>query len=106
MEDQDELVQVGLGTTILQTSMSQNSSFQGDRSLEEYPEITTGAKETNNAQGPPPPTSPPGGRGASLGIHTPSSQIGLTKATGYEPVYGNDETNDRMVGTRTRQNEH
>ena len=46
MADQDELVQVGFETTMLEESMAQDDSFEGDRSLQPYPEVTLGATAT------------------------------------------------------------
>ena len=39
MADQDELVQVGFESTILEDSVAQDNSFEGDHSLQPYPEV-------------------------------------------------------------------
>ena len=42
MADQDELVQMG-SETMLEESLAQDDSFEGDLSLQPYPEVTLGA---------------------------------------------------------------
>ena len=39
MAEQDELVQVGFESAILEDSMAQDNSFEGDHSLQPYPEV-------------------------------------------------------------------
>ena len=53
MVDQDELVQVGFETTMFEESMVQDDNFEGDRSLQPYPEVTLGATSTTTMLGDP-----------------------------------------------------
>ena len=52
MADQDELVQMG-SETMLEDSMAQDDSFEGDHSLQPCPEVTLGATATATMLGHP-----------------------------------------------------
>ena len=102
MADQDELVQVG-SETIIEESVAQDDSFEGDQSLQSYPEGNIGGnRDSDNAWAPPASNFPHGGPSDPYRIHTRSWQIDLAKAFGHEPVDGVDE-NDGTHGTDRKQ---
>jgi len=52
MADPDKLVLVGFETTMLEESMAQDDSFEGDRSLQPYPEVTLATVTTSMLRDP------------------------------------------------------
>ena len=72
MANQDELVQVGLESTILEDSVAQENSFEGDHSLQPYPEVMGATASIMMLEDPPASNFPHGGPSDPYRIHIQS----------------------------------